>query len=561
MDHSSELDEPKQRYRQNPDDSYPSFYNSVSYSVTPEALSESLSEVVGNPTATAAEGSGANQKLALVAVGVLLFTVFVILLMRYGYPKSSTDSLPPRNICNLEPCLDYSEILRSSISDTVNPCNNFYAYVCHGVQQRGKGASILSLTRQRLIDAVLGEWLRNGSTPSEPRMPNKSVWAGRLLQMCVDQHEAGVARISELQRFMFEKNLTWPDAGASAASRDTLGTLVEMSLRWHVDVWFSLRVRHVNSSTRRPTFQLGRSESYLEWEGKRRLLLKDNTYSQILVSYLSAFGVNETKSIAESLHILEEEIAGVLAASAKISRSPRFVVLPIKDMTPNTSSAYAFDWTAALAKALGAAESEFANDAAVVESMSLLQGLNKLLQMDADRENVYALAVGWGVARDLGSFFHADLSRAYGIAGKNAVERCLNRIDELTKPALTLPLFRRTLTDELLLRVRRIFHAVQDVAIEGLDSNLWMDSGTKRRALFSARRIALVTRLPRESDLRHEGGRGVPHLDDDSQSFFQAWRTAAEHMQELTADLTVVNVYCTNEFFDVRCSSMHKGHM
>ncbi|XP_054927258.1 uncharacterized protein [Dermacentor andersoni] len=456
--------------------------------------------------------------------------------MRYGYPTAEKKDVPASGICERESCLEYSQLLRASLADSVNPCHNFYAFVCHGARYPGgTDASILSLTRARLIDAVLEEWLRDNHTLREGRVPGKSLWAGKLLQMCVGQHESGAdSSLAELQRFMLERNLTWPHANDSVglANRDTLSTLVQLSLFWNVDVWFSLRVREVSASAGRPTFRFGRSESYLEWEEKRKALLKKNAYNRLLETYITAFGVSEAghvKKIADRLRALEEEISGILETSSTRHRHSGPRVLKVREMQPNVSSAHAFDWAAIIAEAFGAGASEFANDAVVVKNSSLLNGVNTLLQLNAYKANIYALVISWSVARDLGSFVHAGLSQAYGMTDRNVAERCILRLDQLTKPALTLPLFRRTLSDELLLRVRRVFHAVQDAAIEALDGNLWMDSGTKRKALFSARRIALLTRLPLVSDLGDDEAE-LPRLDND-QSFFEAWRTAVEHMQ------------------------------
>ncbi|KAH8023159.1 hypothetical protein HPB51_011273 [Rhipicephalus microplus] len=247
-DTSHEMSEP--RHRQNADESYGSFRNTLSATATPD-MSESLSDAMGDHTATAVRSSS-NTKLALVAVAVALLVVFVVLLMRYGYPKPEhRGDVATSSVCDRESCHEYSQLLRASLAGSVNPCHNFYTYVCQGVQG---GKSILSLTRERVTDALLDEWLRANDTSTE-----KSLWAGRLLRMCVVQHQSGGdSSLEELQRFMLELNLTWPRVDDNAYL-DTLGTLVKLSLFWNVDVWFSMRILHVNASTRRPTFGFGRS--------------------------------------------------------------------------------------------------------------------------------------------------------------------------------------------------------------------------------------------------------------------------------------------------------------
>ncbi|XP_037517876.2 membrane metallo-endopeptidase-like 1 [Rhipicephalus sanguineus] len=559
-DASHETSEPYRRYRQNADESG-SFHNTLSATATPD-MSESLSDAMGDHVATAVRSSS-NAKLTLVAVAVALFVVFVVLLMRYGYPKAVHHDVPTSSVCDHESCHEYSQLLRASLAGSVNPCHNFYAYVCHGVRDPGgTGASILSLTRERVIDALLDEWLRaNDTRQRDTRVADKSLWAGKLLRMCVTQHGSGEGSLVELQRFMIKMNLTWPRVDDNEYL-DTLGTLVKLSLFWNVDVWFSMRVLYVNSSTRRPTFRYGRSESYVEWDAKRKLLLKKNAYASFLQPYISVFGVNEAdqlKDIAERLSAIEEETSGILVAPWNWVRQSGPRVLRVAEMQPNGSHAYVCDWTVAVAGAFNASTKEFADDAVVVKNASLLYRVNMLLQLNSDRANVCALAIGWSVVRDIGSFLDASLSQAYGMTSRNVAERCIYRLDQgisltellgysrirdrspsaggaqLTKPALTLMLFRRMLRDELLLRVRRVFHAVQDAAIEALDWNLWMDSGTKRRALFSARRIALVTRLPRASDLS-DGETELPRLGED-QSFFAAWKAAVEHMRAVRCGL------------------------
>ncbi|KAL3231271.1 hypothetical protein MRX96_023321 [Rhipicephalus microplus] len=423
-DTSHEMSEPC--HRQNADESYGSFRNTLSATATPD-MSESLSDAMGDHTATAVRSSS-NTKLALVAFAVALLVVFVVLLMRYGYPKPEhRGDVATSSVCDRESCHEYSQLLRASLAGSVNPCHNFYTYVCQGVQG---GKSILSLTRERVTDALLDEWLRANDTSTE-----KSLWAGRLLRMCVVQHQSGGdSSLEELQRFMLELNLTWPRVDDNAYL-DTLGTLVKLSLFWNVDVWFSMRILHVNASTRRPTFGFGRSESYVEWDAKRKLILKKSAYTSFLQPYIHAFGVNEVdqvKNVANKLSEIEEEISDILVAPRNWVRQSGPRGLRVSEMQPDDSNCYVCDWTAAVAGAFNASIKYFADDVVMVKNASLLYRVNMLLELNADRVNACALAIGWSVVRDLGSFLHASLSQAYGITSTNVAQRCIHRLHQVS---------------------------------------------------------------------------------------------------------------------------------
>ncbi|KAH9376169.1 hypothetical protein HPB48_017161 [Haemaphysalis longicornis] len=199
-------------------------------------------------------------------------------------------------------------------------------------------------------------------------------------------------------------------------------------------------------------------------------------------------------------------------------------------MALNDSDAPPLNWASSIARSFNVSASWFDSDNVWVEQLTFLSSINNLLKAEVERRNLYGLAIAWSVVRDLGRFVDGGLSQLYGMNTPDAIVYCVRKIEQVTRPALTLPLYDKPKTDRLFLHVSRIFRYVQLATSEVVTSNIWMDSGTKQRTLSAARRLALRFPLPVNSRTGNWNQRLSPL--GNNRSFFEEWKAAQGWMQE-----------------------------
>ncbi|XP_072142766.1 endothelin-converting enzyme 1-like [Dermacentor andersoni] len=163
--------------------------------------------------------------------------------------------------CAYPDCLDPgADIARSLKQVHVDPCQDFYGYVCAGWLQENPDAEnhFESLQRRVALAAVVSLVLEESDGPSPAHR------VARLFQRCAQGAFNEQDHLNELRQFMARFDLAWP-ASKLRTKKKVLDLLVAFSLDWGLPVLFQLTV---DAHFRRPGYRalhLGSSPYVTEW--------------------------------------------------------------------------------------------------------------------------------------------------------------------------------------------------------------------------------------------------------------------------------------------------------
>ncbi|KAH7954965.1 hypothetical protein HPB49_023447 [Dermacentor silvarum] len=268
------------------------------------------------------------------AILIVFCSVVLILVVFFVFAGTSrTADKDP--VCDTSDCRLHRYTLESGMDPSVDPCDNFSAYVCAKWRPRHRSArSVLSdMVFEWLSD--LPKWLRHSAS----LLPTVTK-ATAMFDVCMNQAEstADVAL-----RFMRDRGLEWPDDDPDGTSSPA-EVLFDLAFNWKAPLWFSIQM-------------LPKSQEYPR---QRRLLLAPNDLisqwapffndidEQLYVRYWNLFyrqlaSDNATPptnaAINESFHV-QRFVFDVLLRAAT-NRNKRPAVLPLKALAdyPELSSA------------------------------------------------------------------------------------------------------------------------------------------------------------------------------------------------------------------------------
>lgn len=266
---------------------------------------------------------------------LIVFCSAVIVLVVFFVFASTRKTADREPVCDTSDCRLHRYTLESGMDPSVDPCDNFSAYVCAKWRPRHRSA------RSALSDMVvewlsdLPKWLRRSAS----LLPTATK-AATMFDVCMNQAESTT---DVALRFLRDRGLQWPDDGPDGTSSPA-EVLFDLAFNWKAPLWFSIQM-------------LPKSQDYPH---QRRLLFAPNDLisqwapffndinEQLYVRYWNLFyrqmasgnATRPTKAaINESFHV-QRFVFDVLLRAAT-NRNKRPTVLPLKALAdyPELSSA------------------------------------------------------------------------------------------------------------------------------------------------------------------------------------------------------------------------------
>ncbi|KAH7966561.1 hypothetical protein HPB49_017717 [Dermacentor silvarum] len=269
----------------------------------------------------AAADSGASQPTAnhrsetttqIIIIGVALL-VFVVVLSRNFLPmedhsyRAEMNVSPNHSVCQMSACMEYSKHLQHSLSTKANPCYNFYRYVCDSWSDMS--GSILSMASERFKMHILRSWIE-GDTIALKRVSEGTLFAMSLFRSCVSGNNLRSASsdgMAELRALMDQRGLKWPNSSAPAPpTRDLLEMLIDWTLNWNVDIWFSLRVILADTSRHRFMFHVRHSTALQRWSKERAVLEAAEQHVAFVTAYARNLGTSNAEEIDRAVQDVVE---------------------------------------------------------------------------------------------------------------------------------------------------------------------------------------------------------------------------------------------------------------
>ncbi|KAH7962367.1 hypothetical protein HPB52_015732 [Rhipicephalus sanguineus] len=451
-----------------------------------------------------------------------------------------------RSVCRTSACVEYSEHLQRSLSTKANPCFNFYRYVCD--TSSGTFESTLTTTSDRLKTHVLRSWLDDQAVVvgMQNGVSERTLLAASLFRSCVSGNGLGNTSssdgVAQLRALMDERGLKWPYAVAPAPPpQDLLEVLVDWTLNWNVDVWFSLRVILADMSRRKFTFHVRHSAALQRWS-KERAALQDG-YMAFVTAYARELGASETEeldAVVQDVVQTEPEIEKILGG------------FPSDGSRQQKIETDAEPWKSAIQRKLGhSTYNVTAEDIAVISSQGLIAAVAILLSRDDKREKYYS-SIGWAVARELGRLVSGSLRALQGTTSSDLQLWCWDRMDKFSTTSLVAPFYQSLLMGNAAALSRDIFDTLRSTIPRALSKSSWMDNRTKKIASSQIAALSLTFGFAK-GIIPHDPLADQPSQSGGNRTVFGAWQRATTTYQSLSleakASLYSYDLLMSNAFF------------
>ncbi|KAH6945616.1 hypothetical protein HPB50_009300 [Hyalomma asiaticum] len=178
--------------------------------------------------------------IASTATTIVLVTLMVLLFFLLPSKSRSPKEMQGREtLCRTVGCRYYAEIVAGAVNATINPCDDFEAYACSNWAPFARpyryGTASMSSAMAAWYESFHNVFL-DGTTQERFSRKVDAAFASCMLTSPEDSRRG----INELRAFMRELRISWPDA--PLAGVDPLGVLLDLSLNWRLDIWFSAAV-------------------------------------------------------------------------------------------------------------------------------------------------------------------------------------------------------------------------------------------------------------------------------------------------------------------------------
>ncbi|XP_054928857.2 neprilysin-1-like [Dermacentor andersoni] len=399
--------------------------------------------------------------LLIAAVGAFIYMITL------EKPQKRVDT------CRSDDCAAFGQELSAAVNWSVDPCQDFHAFVCGGWSDPKRRQT----TESRMVAAALD--LAIGEAKADLRYRSK---ATQFFESCTMAGKSAQENLKEFADLRHSLGLPWPEQKPSGATHP-LDIMVNLALNWEMNFLFDLGTITVRNST---ALLVSRGRLDAVWEEKLRRVRTIKTYEDYVNGYYQVLNTNSAQSGVGAADLLGIETAFVNAKLEFLYDTPRQEWFEVAALDYKTPSLPVGSWLALLRKH----DRQFVwtgGDTAIVEDCKILESIDKLLKsMDHDK---LIIGLSWMfIQTHLWAVYGAPSLRFGGIY-KNLTQMKERGCMEYVESRLGLLGWATTLTErfrttESRLHIASFLHRINGQTKRLVNKLSWMDHDSKQ-VIFS----------------------------------------------------------------------------
>ncbi|XP_075552450.1 neprilysin-like [Dermacentor variabilis] len=175
-----------------------------------------------------------NNQLKKSVVGFLAAAVIVTVMVAVvGLAILSHEHTKREIYCETEGCLFHARLLTKNLNKTIDPCEDFSAYVCSAWSRSGDYREQVKTP----IDDILYNRFVGFSkmlAAGTEKLP-AGLKAVAMHTSCMDSYSRGNTRFENFRRLMKAMSLSWPEQPGENVN--ALGVMLSLSYKWQITIW------------------------------------------------------------------------------------------------------------------------------------------------------------------------------------------------------------------------------------------------------------------------------------------------------------------------------------
>ncbi|KAH7985621.1 hypothetical protein HPB49_026339 [Dermacentor silvarum] len=395
-----------------------------------------------------------------VLLAVMAALIYVIILER---PQKRVDT------CRSDDCSAFGQELREAVNWSIDPCQDFHAFVCGGWSDPKRRET----TESKMVAAALDLAIKEAEVDLKGRSK-----ATQFFESCTTAGEWKEENLREFAYLRRSLGLYWPEQKPSGATHP-LDIMVNLALNWEMNFLFDLGTVAVRHST---ALLVSRGRLGSVWEHKLHGVRTIESYEDYVNDYYRVLSANSSQAGVGAADLLGIETAFVNAKLEFLYDTPRqdwFEVSALDVKTPSVPAGLwlellrkhdrQFDWTG--------------ENTAIIEDGRILESVDNLLK-GLDHHKLI-IGLSWMFIQTHLWAVYEPPSLRFGGADKDLIKMRKRGCMEYVESRLGLLGWATTLTErfgtkESRLHIYSFLHRINRQTKRLVNKLSWMDYDSKQ---------------------------------------------------------------------------------
>ncbi|CAN7996911.1 unnamed protein product [Ixodes pacificus] len=414
-------------------------------------------------------------------------------------------------VCASKSCQSVSKLINSSINSHLDPCDDFYTYVCDGWR---RSHSLKSSESQRSVFSEVNDRVRSqlhesllqisGRTTNNTRIRKLALF----YQACTKSLTPEGNGVVSIKKFLRRVGMAWPDEDVQKNATDLLELLVTLSMTWNVNVLFSYSIKSL--STGKGVLTLGMPSSLVPSQQSEA---KMSLYEKLIVSLAFLLGrKNDYSDLARRLMLIERDVARFCNES-KVSTA-----FNVRDLGNLCADFPWQKWMLALNKNLPARIALTPQKSIIVHHPSYIGRLLTYFLNHDSPENIHAylalhVLLKYGQATyDIRHVQEIVIYMGKDVPARHIMNTCQQWMSTLMLDGWNTFVSQALTRPEEIERLSQLVTNVKRMFVDRIRKLSWMDARTRNISIQKASNIALS--IPRVADHTSSSNKSTVTLPD-----------------------------------------------